>query len=388
MAVVLDLLILTLALQTLQSPATAMPEFDASKPSVVTLYEKETTVTTLSTENCTDPGNSPTVSLTSVTPTTPCGQICFQVLPCGTEWCVYFFPSMGTLDYRKASAYYVTVTCTANGSSVNKTINVRLTPNTPPIFNPDVSFQTTTLTNTKNVKAGTKIFTVGAVDDNNDTIIYTMTSEPQSSNFQIGSGTGVITAVHDLSSQCSNSITLHVYISDGVNPRVGPQDIVVTLSDPNASPDITNLDRSVQVLESKAVGDSIMTFTPTDEATKQLTYTLSADPPSNLAFFDTSGQDIVVKSTLNYETVATRTTNLTVVAQDASGCTSQPHYLYVTVTDVNEMPQLYPKNAVYTTYEGSVSQSVRSAPSRQVTETVREDLYCDVLRADNKEEIH
>lgn len=96
----------------------------------------------------------------------------------------------------------------------------------------------------------------------------------------------------------------------------------------------------------------------------------------------------MVKSTLNYETVATRTTNLTVVTQDASGCTSQPHYLYVTVTDVNEMPQLYPKNAVYTTYEGSVSQSGRSAPSRQVTETVREDLYGDVQRADNKEEIH
>lgn len=93
----------------------------------------------------------------------------------------------------------------------------------------------------------------------------------------------------------------------------------------------------------------------------------------------------MVKSTLNYETVATRTTNLTVVTQDASGCTSQPHYLYVTVTDVNEMPQLYPKNAVYTTYEGSVSQSVRSAPS---TKTVREDLYCDVQRADNIEKIH
>lgn len=58
-----------------------------------------------------------------------------------TEWCVIFFPSMGTLDYRKASAYYVTVTCTANGNSVNKTLNVRLTPNTPPIFNPDVSFR-------------------------------------------------------------------------------------------------------------------------------------------------------------------------------------------------------------------------------------------------------
>ena len=51
-----------------------------------------------------------------------------------------------------------------------------------------------------------------------------------------------------------------------------------------------------------------------------------------------------------------RTSNLTVSVNDGY-CTSPVRYLYVTVTDENEPPDIQPENAAYSVYEGSVSIS-------------------------------
>jgi hypothetical protein len=45
-----------------------------------------------------------------------------------------------------------------------------------------------TVNNTKNKNAGYAIYDVNALDAENDTLIYTMTSSPSSNNFEIGPG--------------------------------------------------------------------------------------------------------------------------------------------------------------------------------------------------------
>ena len=62
-------------------------------------------------------------------------------------------------------------------------------------------------------------------------------------------------------------------------------------TDGKQSPDITNLDLSLQVPEDTAVGDVIRQVTASDADTAQnkLTYTLAAKPPSNLAYFQLDG---------------------------------------------------------------------------------------------------
>ncbi|XP_076456807.1 cadherin EGF LAG seven-pass G-type receptor 2-like isoform X2 [Babylonia areolata] len=329
---------------------------------VVTLYEREHTQKTLANFHCTDtdPGDTPVVSLTSVTPGSPCGS-CFVVYPAsqcaapGVNFCLKFIPGVGTLNYQAASQYDIIVTCTDGINDVNATVDVRLTLNTPPHFDPNQFVASYTLPNTKTVTAGTMIYDVDAIDDQNDNIVFSMTSLPTSAFFEIGRGDGVIRAKHDLSGQCMQAITFYVNITDGHNDPVGPLAVHVTLDGSNVAPDITNLDLGVQVPEDTAAGDVIVTMAATDDnAVTGLTYTLSASPSANLAFFevDQTSREIKVKAALNYESSTQRNTNLTIRATDAEGCTSSLHYLYVTVTDVNEPPDLRPGYAVYSVYEG------------------------------------
>nr|KAG5696681.1 hypothetical protein BaRGS_012050 [Batillaria attramentaria] len=128
---------------------------------------------------------------------------------------------------------------------------------------------------------------------------------------------GIIRATHDLVAECRNSITFFVNISDGINDPVGPHTVHVDLNGNNEAPDITNLDTSIQVPEDTPVGDVMRAIVATDDDnTNKLTYSLAASPTANLAYFT------------------------------------------VDVTDVNEAPDLYPKDASYETYEGSISVSV------------------------------
>lgn len=332
------------------------PVLNTTAP-VVTLYENTKVQTTLTGVPCTDADKDTTiVTFKSVTPTTTCSK-CFTVLPCASpnKWCLVFLPNQGTLDYSKVPTYFITVECEANGDLVNETVEVRLIFNTPPKFDPNVLYSSVSLNNTNNKKAGAPIYDLNATDADGDSVFYTMTSTPASSNFQIGYTNGQITAKNDLIAECRNSITFSVNITDGINPPVGPHTVQVTLDGNNKAPSITNLDQAMQVTEDTAVGSVITTITATDDTNvNTLTYTLSANPTANLGYFKISGNTIVVNKALNYELSSARTTNLTVVASDGS-CSSTVHYLYVTVTDVNEPPEIFPKDASYTTYEGLIS---------------------------------
>eukprot|EP00916_Digyalum_oweni_P010909 GHVL01018134.1.p1 GENE.GHVL01018134.1~~GHVL01018134.1.p1 ORF type:complete len:620 (+),score=39.80 GHVL01018134.1:269-2128(+) len=262
-----------------------------------------------------------------------------------------FYPK-GTLDYKTAQKYNVTVECTTTANEKSRQfVDIILIPNTPPRFDPS-QLARAQVPNAKSTAAGTAVYRVRVLDAENDTITFSsFMSDPKTDNFEIGAD-GVIRAKNALASECNSYITFKVNISDGHNDPVGPLSVGVTLNNPNTAPVITNRDTALVVLEDQAVGTSIMTIAVSDDDTN-FDYTLSANPPANLAFFEidqTSGE-LRVKSALDYENSPTRGTNLTIVVSD-SNCASQAHSVYVTIDDVNEPPDIYPKNAAYSVYEG------------------------------------
>ncbi|XP_076437578.1 uncharacterized protein LOC143276811 [Babylonia areolata] len=271
----------------------AAPQFD-NTPYVTTLYEFESQTKTLLPLPCSDADSDPTfVSMPqsgAVTPSVPCGN-CFSVLPCtspATGYCLLYQAGVGSLSTTSAQ-YVVNVLCTAGSDTVSETVTVLLTRNSPPYFNPNQFVDTLTVSNTKNVNAGETIYDVDAVDDDNDNIVYTMTTDPASSAFEIGMGNGIIKTTKALKSECLDFITFYVTITDGINDPVGPLAVHATLDGSNQKPDLTNLDVTLHVPED--IGKTVIhTLQATDDdSLNKLTYSVTANPASNSAYYGLNG---------------------------------------------------------------------------------------------------
>ncbi|XP_070184767.1 protocadherin gamma-A2-like, partial [Littorina saxatilis] len=328
-------------------------------PYVESLNEWQDTTRPLVNFTCTDPDSTDTkVTLYSVNPASPCAD-CFVVVEDDTvaqnhEYRLMFYPT-GTLDYKKASRYTIVVVCTDgnNEPSDKEMVEITIIPDTPPRFTPDQTAKKEIQT-AKTTGAGEVVYRVEAIDDENDDITYSLTaSEPSTDNFEIGSD-GVIRTTNSLASECNSYITFTVSISDKYNDQEEQLSVGVTLKDPNIAPDITNVETTVGVPEDTAVGSAILNLTVVDDD-ENIDFTLSASPSSNLAFFeiDKATGQLRVKSDLDYENndYSTRETSLTIVASDGN-CESEEYSVYVTIDDVNEPPDIYPKNSAYSVYEG------------------------------------
>ncbi|XP_070209799.1 uncharacterized protein [Littorina saxatilis] len=159
---------------------------------VVDLYEYTNTITNVANLECADnatEGSDVIVSLDSITPGNAACSSCFQVYPgCGTgagsnNFCVQFLPR-GTFDYDKVREYRLRFSCrdvTGDVADDDYTIYIRIVPNTPPFFN-NQGAVSTTLTNTENIKAGGSVYQASCSDPNSDTLQYTLTTDPITSN--------------------------------------------------------------------------------------------------------------------------------------------------------------------------------------------------------------
>ncbi|XP_070208475.1 cadherin EGF LAG seven-pass G-type receptor 2-like isoform X2 [Littorina saxatilis] len=338
---------------------------------VVELYEFTNVDTVLASLECTDPieNDDVIVSLDSVSPSTaPCAN-CFQVYPnCGSagtgtnNFCVRFLP-VGTLRYSTQDEYSLNFSCedvTGETAVDSYTLLVRLRPNLPPAFNTFGSV-TTTVTGTENVKAGGLIYNVGCTDPDQDTLQYTLSTDPITTNiFQIDSS-GNILAQADLSSFCRSFITFDVTCKDPYNAAVGPVSIRATLSGANQQPSITGISFNRDVPEDTTIDTMLGTFTVNDD--DNVNCLLFASPTESLQYFDLNSaqRSIIVKSKLDYEQTQTRNTNLTVTCSDGF-CTSNAAYLYVRVTEVNEPIELFPQDFTLSTYEGNIDIDPKWTP--------------------------
>ncbi|RUS86488.1 hypothetical protein EGW08_005738, partial [Elysia chlorotica] len=198
---------------------------------VVTLNENQRTDLTVADVQCTDGTNM--VLSGDISPTAFC-TFCFVVEPNNIATGTYkinFYPSVADLTFSQVPEYDITLTCEDLDNTTNtvtEVLEIRITPNSAPIFTNGLSDQQT-ISSTKDKVAGEALFTVAATDPNSDEIYYTLSqTDPTSNNFQIGLTDGIVSAVNDLNTQCTQEIDLYITITDG-SIQVGPQVIDVTL---------------------------------------------------------------------------------------------------------------------------------------------------------------
>ncbi|KAK3776594.1 hypothetical protein RRG08_012713 [Elysia crispata] len=321
---------------------------------VVTLNENKRTDVKVADVQCTDGTNM--VLTGTISPTSFC-TFCFVVEPTdvGTgAYKVNFYPSVADLTFSQVPEYDITLTCTdlANSSNVaTEVLEIRITPNSAPIFADGLTHQEA-ISGTKDKVAGDTLFRVSASDPNSDEIFYTLTrTDPASDNFQIGLTDGMVSAVNDLNTQCTQEIDLYITITDG-NIEVGPQVIDVTLQDSNEVPVIDTTDDRISLAEDTVLDTSIVTIAFTDD-TAGAALTFTTVPVAAEDLFTLDVDELKLASALDYEDTSLRRPLVLFTVEDG-GCTSSTFTYTVSVTNVNEAPVIGPEDNVLDVYEGDI----------------------------------
>ncbi|KAK0039898.1 cadherin EGF LAG seven-pass G-type receptor 1, partial [Biomphalaria pfeifferi] len=310
----------------------------------------------LSTITCSDSDGDLTATyVKSVSPSTLCGK-CFEVLNCLPNECLQYRAGVGTLDYSTASSYLVTVSCedlVHSDPDATEVIEVKVLPNAPPHFDPDVKFVSLPKDG-PTIKAGTVLYQVDGIDPEDDDITYSMNVNPATSakNYQINPLTGEIKALIDLSKECLSSITFEVTMTDG-HSSVGPQVIDMPISNPNVAPTASNLDTTIQIPEDHSLTTAYTMAIIDGNPGDKVTYTTSSTNAAGLAQYKMDGKslNVDVQQALDYEQASLRQTDVIVQATDGN-CPSPPYTLRIKVTDVNEKPVITPSRTNVEVCEG------------------------------------
>ncbi|CAL1535065.1 unnamed protein product [Lymnaea stagnalis] len=297
----------------------------------------------------------------SVSPSAPCGSKCFMLLPCGaangTDYCLSFVPTEGTLNYVRASSYTLTVACTDDTDGVStKTLTVTIKSNTPPSFDP-VPPATVTIDGTS-VKAGDIVYDVNTKDVDGDPVYYTMLTSPSTSYLSIGYTDGEIRATNDLKYLCESKVTATVRAFDSYNPAIGPKTIEFIVNPYNTAPVIKNLDTTLQVKENTGAGSVIHVLDIVDANVPYKNIRMTSVTSAGLEQYKLNGKNLELNIKPNYERTDTRSVVLYFDVTDGY-CSSPQYSLTVNIVDVPEPPVLTPpKRKQIDVYEGDVSSHV------------------------------
>ncbi len=231
------------------------------------------------------------------------------------------------LDFEAVSGYSLTVEISDGTFTVTETVTVTvLDENEPPVVSP------TSGSVPEDVVPGTSVTLLAASDPEAAAVTYTIVGGDPDSRFAID-GSGLVTTADALDFEATDTYSLVVDVSDGVN--VVPVAVDVTVTDVNEAP-VAAL-TSLSVSEAATVGTDIGIANITDPEGDALTFAITAGDPA--AQFDIDKNGLVsVAGALDTETTASYT--LTVSASDGEFTTTAT--VTITVTDVNEPPATSP----------------------------------------------
>ncbi|XP_070208242.1 protocadherin 18-like [Littorina saxatilis] len=331
---------------------------------VITLNEKPTKPQELARGiTCTGDG-AVRVFLRSVAPSSPCGA-CFAVGPDNGVHTLYFNPSQGSLNYTQVTSYFAEVECTDDVSSVSASIEVRLLPNSPPVFTtPATSFQTTSVLNADKRKVGSVIYQAAATDPDGDAVFYKMETLPDIGLFEIGDTDGKIRTRGDLRYLGATSAQFNIYTFDAYNDPVGPRTVQADFAFQYAFGElkITNTQKVVYVKEDPDDRDpsfsAIYELEAIPHKAEKYNWKLWAVPEEGLDYYTLNikngGVKIQSRTRLDYEYEPLRSVTLIVEASDGF-CDFDTYNFTVEITDVNEPPTISSSEVERTVYEGSIS---------------------------------
>ncbi|CAL1535066.1 unnamed protein product [Lymnaea stagnalis] len=284
----------------------------------------------------------------TVSPSSPCGKKCFTLLPCGgagnaSEFCLFFLPGEGSLNYAQASSYKLTIACTDDVEPEStKQMTVTIVPNTPPLFVPAVPLSVPkTISGTS--AAGSILYDIDAEDIDGDPVYYTMATSPNTQYFSIGYTNGKIQATNDLRYLCQSKVTAAVRASDNINPTIGPKTIEFTVDPHNAATNVTNLDQTITVDENVGAGFSVLGLKLQDDSIGLTSIRMTSVSSAGLELYTLDPATNTIKTKINpdYERSDTRSVKLYFDVTDGF-CPSQQYSLTINVKDINEPPVCYP----------------------------------------------
>ena len=204
------------------------------------------------------------------------------------------------LDYERKNSYTVTITV-SDGSltdSITVTINVNNVNDAPAfaivaIVVAGSEFPPVTRSVAENTAAGENIGTpVAAVDQENDTLTYTLSGDDASS-FSIDSETGQLKTKAALDYEEKTSYSVTITVSDGSRTDTINVTINVTDVDDNHAPVflLSNITRSIEIDGDTAAGTNIGDpVSATDADNDTLTYTLGGTDATSFDIDSTTGQ--------------------------------------------------------------------------------------------------
>ena len=265
------------------------------------------------------------------------------------------------LDYERKNSYTVTITV-SDGSltdSITVTINVNNVNDAPAFAIVSIvvagsESPPVTRSVAENTAAGENIGTpVAAVDQENDTLTYTLSGDDASS-FSIDSETGQLKtkAALDYEKKTSYSVTITVSdssLTDTINVTINVTDV-----DDNRAPVflLSNITRSIEIDGDTAAGANIgAPVSATDADNDTLTYTLGGTDAASFDIDSTTGQ---LQTTAVFISGTQSVYAVTVTANDGNGGSAS---VDVTVTATRRAPQVT-NNAPVFQYGSSITLSV------------------------------
>ncbi|BFZ21131.1 hypothetical protein BsWGS_24170 [Bradybaena similaris] len=306
----------------------------------------------------------------SVSPASPCGAKCFNLLPCGgtapggnsSGYCLFYEADQGNLQYSTTPKYTLTVGCSDDAEpATTQTLTVTIVPNTPPVFNP-LNLANVAVTQSGTATApGDLIYPVSTSDIDGDPVYYTMTTNPKTDYISIGYTDGKIRAKNDLKFVCQDSVKATVTARDDYNPPIGPVNVFLTIDPSNKAPYVTNLDTTVNINENVGAGVPVLTLNVVDpNVYPQLNFHMWADSDAGMDQYqlETTPTSAILKTRINpnYERSDTRSVKLYFDVNDGYCKANKTYSLTVNIVDINEPPQCVPdKVQNIEVYEGPVN---------------------------------
>ncbi len=239
------------------------------------------------------------------------------------------------LDFETKNSYSVTIKVRdwrGGTDSITITINVTNT-NDAPSFTEGTSA-------TRSIAEGTAVGTnigsaVSAIDDEGDTITYTL-GGTDASSFSIDSETGQLSTSTELDYETKNSYSVTVSASEG-NGGTAEISVTINVTNSNDAPSFTEEGTSItrSIAENTASGINIgAAVSATDLNSDILTYTLGGTDASSFSIDSETGQ-LSINTDLDFETKSSY--SVTVTVSDGNGETAEIE-VTINVTDVEIEP--------------------------------------------------
>ncbi|MDE2934771.1 MAG: cadherin domain-containing protein [Chloroflexota bacterium] len=251
--------------------------------------------------------------------------------------------------YLRATATYTDPQ--GSGKSANAVTGQISASNAEPEF---PSSETGSRTVPENSAVGTNVGApMAATDDDGDTLHYSL-STGGAANFTIDSGTGQIKTKMGVTYnfEGTNVFGFSVHVRDSKDAAGNANtlnddtiNVTVQLTNVNEQPTITTTQTTASVAENTPATTDIITFQASDPDAST-TYSWSVEPADDGDKFDiNSDGDLTFKTSPDFETPTDNGTdnvyNVTVkVTDNGSPAMSDTHQLAVTVTNVNEAPEI------------------------------------------------